>query len=403
MLSFLQKRDALDEKISRKPKAYLNWVLLDEDLKPVKEDTVKKSLKQPEYAGFQRVGEEGQLSTHVKEGWEVEKSGYVYVFTSSESTDADVIFEELGVTSIQGPLLEVDHYYPFGLNIAGISSKAEGRLRNKLKYNGKELQDREFADGSGLEWFDYGARMYDLQVGRWYSLDPLSEKMRRYSPYNFAFDNPTRFSDPDGMAPFDHVYYNSGGEEVHRIKDGSKRITPVVIHEKSQASFDAKIKSGGATVEDLKGFGYTYDTKAFSKFYTDNETKFQATSVGGVSLTGADKVLVDGKVTDKNSLYSEATGNTVLKDGVVTVGENPAKSAYSMTGSVSDAGDEPGAVGAVHLHPTSGTMMVQIERGASIYQREIIGGRPSPGDYDEHQRKFEQAGSPAGLSAIRCS
>jgi|GEM_PF-4775133 len=97
--------------------------------------------------------------------------------------------------------LEESHYYPFGLTMAGISSKALSNApRNRYKFNsGTELAEKEFSDDSGLQLYETPFRRYDAQIGRFHHVDPLSELADSWSPYVYCLNNPILLNDPLGL------------------------------------------------------------------------------------------------------------------------------------------------------------------------------------------------------------
>ena len=90
-------------------------------------------------------------------------------------------------------VMDTNDYYPFGLSFLKPSTIAVYdplSIPYNYKYNGKELQE------TGM--YDYGARMYMPDIGRWGVIDEFAESSRRTSPYHYAHNNPLRFIDPDG-------------------------------------------------------------------------------------------------------------------------------------------------------------------------------------------------------------
>jgi RHS repeat-associated protein len=102
------------------------------------------------------------------------KNGYCYVYVSNES-DINVYFDNIRVTQEHGAIVEENHYYAYGLKIAGISSRKmpdlnEGEIKNNHQYQGDYSEMDE-----DIGWNDFDLRSYDPQIGRWMQQDPYDQ------------------------------------------------------------------------------------------------------------------------------------------------------------------------------------------------------------------------------------
>jgi len=198
-LERLKKKDADENQVNR-PKAYLSFALFDDQFNLVDENSGVRQVKSTP----------DELQTLAVDKMPIEKSGFLYVYTSNE-TPQDVYFDNVVVQNITGPLLEETHYYPYGLAMYAITRTAYGSLQNKYLYNGIE----KIGD-LGLEDYDAQFRELDPQTGRWWQIDPKIENMEAWSPYASNYDNPIRYNDFLGDEPND----NDNPGFVQGVADG---------------------------------------------------------------------------------------------------------------------------------------------------------------------------------------
>jgi RHS repeat-associated protein len=174
------------------PKAYLCVLFFNEQFQFDKDHSFIEKVQ------YLTNGNYGNIDRTFSNAIEAQKNGFAYIYFTNES-DEMVYFDNFSLSHERGSILEETHYYPFGTKMAAISSKAAGSVVNKRQYNGKEKQNEEFSDGSGLDWYDFGARMYDNQIGRWMTVDPLAQKRDWLTPYNYVQNNPMVRIDPNGL------------------------------------------------------------------------------------------------------------------------------------------------------------------------------------------------------------
>ncbi len=167
-------------------------------------------------------------------------------------------------------IMEENHYYPFGLKHSGYNSDQLMYIKQgtttkivpvpplfKTSYDVK-FQNQKREEDLALNWDSFKWRNYDYAIGRFMSIDPLAEKMPSWSPYNFCFNNPLTFVDPDGRAP-----------DWHR--EGSVLVA-----------------DAGDTAETLAAYKGISTQEARAEF-NHSHFRFESTMSGGEKFYGSDR------------------------------------------------------------------------------------------------------------------
>ena len=278
---------------TNKPKAYINWILFNDQFIPVRSSS-----------GFESVSSTSDDLKSIMREVNINQNGYLYIYCSNES-NTDVFFDNLQVVHNHGPLLEESHYGAWGLELAAISSKAAGSFENKYKFNSSSELDNDLDIGL----YETPLRGYDAQIGRFGAIDIMAEEYHSFSGYAFVGNNPIVFSDPSGAkkafigqpdynpSPDPGTYNNEDFTFRHVGTDitqqgGGVGQTP---QERAQESWNdyqvlnylqskhpdwIDIKVNETSAYDKKGAGFHYSAQEPNNSYSENIDSYNGTSFG---------------------------------------------------------------------------------------------------------------------------
>lgn len=202
---------------------------------------------------------------------------------------------------------------------------ADAGRETRYRYNGKEYSD-------DLKLYDYGARWYDPAVAIWNAVDPLADQFPDQSPYHYAYNNPLRFIDPDGMSADDIIIDPNDPGRYDRFKDLQSLTNDVLrmdnngnitIISEGTANTENQLTEGTALVRDLVNDSDTEVTITTAPDRPDGSSGINSTIPISKATGKAVYRPTEGKKYDSRVQVSGQRTNTVNADG--TRGGSPSQ------------------------------------------------------------------------------
>ncbi|MBK7479714.1 MAG: RHS repeat-associated core domain-containing protein [Bacteroidales bacterium] len=298
---------------------------------------------------------------------------YTYeYFMKDHLGNTRISFNVPGSTAV---IVQQSDYYPYGMTHR---PQAVTTSDNRYLFNGKELQNN-LLGGVNLDWYDYGARFYDPQLGRFTTIDPLAENGRRWSPYTYGADNPIRFIDPDGMW-FDETNERKAERIVRRSERRGEKLDARAERFESKGKDATDLRARSAELrqmgQDVVDMG---QSSTEFRFANANDKSNPIRDGNGIGLpvtikTGDDQITMF--MDNKNNFHEPRHGGQIAR-GEFTVDESGTPSStYGASHEISAYRAQYAFTGKLNYIPAIDLNMQNLlllggQQGALVFQKTI--------------------------------